>query len=213
LAGSFGVGDANIAQDVYVDAVQLEPGRIPTSFVGATTGTSATRGVDGLSTTVGTAAGMLGAGGRLSVLKEGVCLGPLSKMTGTAGIVCLWDWVSSGGVHSKLTMNVTTRIVTLTIGGGGGSFSFPTALPDTLRGDKLSVFLGTNSSGVSTLKARVNNNAVVNCGASGALGSFPSTLPQMSNGTNLGATPTESFDFMDTRFATFKPGEAPIVFL
>jgi hypothetical protein len=211
-AGGFGIGDAAIAQDVYVDAVQLEPGRIPTSFVGATTGTTATRGVDGLTTTTGTAAGMIGVGNRLSVRKMGICLGPLSNMTGTAGVVCLWDWVSSGGVHSTLTMATATRIATLTIGGGGGSFSFPTALPDTVRGDTLSVFLGTNSAGVSTLKAKVNANAVVNCGSSGALGAFPNTTPQLANGSTQGGTPTQSFDFMDGRFSTYKTGDVPIEF-
>jgi hypothetical protein len=209
LAGGFGVGDASIAQDVYIDAVQLEPGRIPTSFVGATTGTFGTRGVDGLTTTTGTGATMIGTGNRLSVRKRGICLGPLSKMTGT---VTLWEWVSSGGVRSSLTMVGSTRIATLTIGGGGGSFAFPTPLPDTVRGDLLSVFLGTNAAGVTTLKAKVNSDAVVNCGTSGALGAFPNTTPGMSNGSLSGATPSQSFDFMDGRFSTYQTGDVPIEF-
>jgi hypothetical protein len=203
--GGLGVGASNIAQDVHVDAIQLEAGEIGTSFIAITAGAFASRGADSLLSTTGTAAGMIGNGNRLSALIEGVALGPLSKMTGT---ISVFAWTSSGGVTTRLNFEPSTRIATYAVAGGGGSFSFPVALPDCVRGDKYEMFLGTDSAGQTSLRARVNGGSIVNCGTSGALGAVPSTTPQLALGA-AGATPTQVMDFMFSRFTTYRTGEIP----
>jgi hypothetical protein len=206
LGGTFGVGDVSLAQDVHVDAVQLESGRIPTSFIAITVGSTASRGADVLTSTVAAGATMPGAGNRLSARIKGIALGPISHMAGT---VCVFDFVSSGGVHNTLTIEPSTRIATVAWGGGSGSFAFPVAVPDCARGDDVSFWLATDTAGVSTLKVRVNAS-VTNCGSSGALGPCINVAPAQMSVCGRGATQT--LDFMLTRFSTYSPGDVPAEF-
>jgi len=197
------LGTSPVAADIYVTQAQLHRGRIALSPILTTGGAASKRG-DILYTTAGTAAVMMGAGGRLSVYLSFVPLGPLSHMGDEGAVPYLWLW--GAAVSTWLDFVPATRIATLHV--PAGSYAFPTPLPDCARGDYYEVNLSTNSNGNSTLKARVNGGSVTNCGTSGVLAAANLVNPVFAP-CNAGAS-QQQIPCMVDRIRTYAPGDIPV---
>lgn len=199
--GGFWPTEPDMAQDVYIDLVQLETGRIAHDCV-LTAGATATSAAENLYS--GSATNLV-SGGRLTLWYRIIPDGG-SGDYGT-GSVQVFEHIHGGSNVTLAYWDASTRALTVSGAGLGSPYTFATVMPTWSAGDILDIWIEIGN-GIVRAVVRVNEGVATVLGSaavSGSIGSATDALRHIADASVSGGGAT--FDGSVVQVQAFASGD------